>query len=163
MVNRDKKNDLPIDSSDRHSTLWTDFGTLVSHFTKVSRINSKSVGLSLPQAWMLQVISLQKGISPTELSAYSGTSLPSITDILDGLQKLHYIQRSRSRKDRRRIGISLSVEGNEKLQKFQNLQRSFVEKLEESLNDEYLDKFSEILSLLVKALSTIEYDENDFQ
>ncbi len=159
----DNNSDSTIDSSRQHSALWTDFGTLVSHFTKVSRINSRAVGLTLAQAWILQVISLRKDISPTELSAYSGTSLPSITDILDGLRKLHYIQSSRSRKDRRRIGISLSVKGSEKLQEFQKLQHSFAEKLEESLSEEYLDKFSEILSLLVKALSTTDHGEDDFQ
>ena len=134
----DNNSDSPIDSSRQHSALWTDFGTLVSHFTKVSRINSRAVGLTLAQAWILQVISLRKDISPTKLSAYSGTSLPSITDILDGLRKLHYIQSSRSRKDRRRIGISLSVKGSEKLQEFQKLQHSFAEKLEESIGESLL-------------------------
>ena len=136
--------------------VWTDFGTLISKFTKISRINARKVQLTLPQAWALQVISVRKGISPKEISSYSGTSLPSITDLLDGLSKLKYIYRLRSSEDRRRVEISISEKGKEKLLKFQKLQQSVTEKLEKTLNKEDMTAFLRIMANLVNVLGSIE-------
>ena len=136
--------------------VWTDFGTLISKFTKISRINSRKAGLTLPQAWALQVVSMRKGISPKEISSYSGTSLPSITDLLDGLSELNYIYRLRSSEDRRRVEISISEKGTERLLKFQKLQQSITEKLEKTLNKEDMTAFLRIMAILVNVLGSIE-------
>ena len=136
--------------------VWTDFGTLISKFMKISRLNSKKAQLTLPQAWALQVISMQKGISPKEISSYSGTTLPSITDLLDGLTALDYIHRIRSNEDRRRVEISISEKGKARLMRFQKMQQSMTEKLEKSLNNEDMNAFSRIISTMVNVLSNME-------
>ena len=136
--------------------LWTDFGTLISKFMKISRLNSKKAKLTLPQAWALQVISTRKGISPKEISSYSGTTLPSITDLLDGLTALDYIHRIRSNEDRRRVEISISEKGKARLMRFQKMQQSMTEKLEKSLNNEDMNAFSRIISTMVNVLSNME-------
>ena len=141
--------------------VWTDFGTLISKFTKISRINSKKAGLTLPQAWALQVISVRKGISPKEISSYSGTSLPSITDLLDGLSKLNYIYRLRSSEDRRRVEIFILEKGTERLLKFQKLQQSTTEKLEKALNKEDISAFSRIMGTMVKVLGSMEKTDGE--
>jgi DNA-binding MarR family transcriptional regulator len=141
--------------------LWTDFGTLISKFMKISRLNSKKAQLTLPQAWGLQVISMQKGISPKEISSYSGTTLPSITDLLDGLTALDYIYRIRSNEDRRRVEISISEKGKERLMRFQKMQQSMTEKLEKSLNNEDMNAFSRIVSTMVKVLITMEKTDGE--
>lgn len=141
--------------------LWTDFGTLISKFMKISRLNSKKAQLTLPQAWALQVISMQKGISPKEISSYSGTTLPSITDLLDGLTALDYIYRIRSNEDRRRVEISISEKGKERLMRFQKMQQSMTEKLEKSLNNEDMNAFSRIVSTMVKVLITMEKTDGE--
>ena len=141
--------------------VWTDFGTLISKFTKISRINARKAQLTLPQAWALQVISVRKGISPKEISSNSGTTLPSITDLLDGLSALKYIYRARSDKDRRRIEISISENGKERLLKFQKMQQSMTEILEKSLNIEDMSAFSRIISTMVKALGNLEKTDSE--
>jgi|GEM_PF-3415225 DNA-binding MarR family transcriptional regulator len=141
--------------------VWTDFGTLISKFTKISRINSRKAQLTLPQAWALQVISTRKGISPREISFYSGTALPSITDLLDGLSVLNYIFRVRSNRDRRRVEISISENGKERLMKFQKMQQSLTEKLEKSLSTEDLSAFSKIISTMVKVLDNLEKTDSE--
>ena len=141
--------------------VWTDFGTLISKFTKISRINSKKAGLTLQQAWALQVISVRKGISPKEISSYSGTSLPSITDLLDGLSKLNYIYRLRSSEDRRRVEIFILEKGTERLLKFQKLQQSTTEKLEKALNKEDISAFSRIMGTMVKVLGSMEKTDGE--
>ncbi|MGC8516208.1 MAG: MarR family winged helix-turn-helix transcriptional regulator [Thermoplasmata archaeon] len=141
--------------------LWTDFGTLISKFMKISRVNSKRAQLTLPQAWALQVISMQKRISPKEISSYSGTTLPSITDLLDGLTALDYIYRIRSNEDRRRVEISISEKGKERLLTFQKMQQSMTEQLEKSLNNEDMNAFSRIISTMVKVLSNMEKTDGE--
>ncbi len=141
--------------------VWTDFGTLISKFTKISKINSRKAELTLPQAWALQVISMRKGIFPKEISSYSGTTLPSITDLLDGLSTLDYIYRFRSNEDRRRVEISISENGKERLLKFQKMQQSMTEKLEKSLSAEDMSAFSRIISTMVKVLGNLEKPDSE--
>ncbi len=155
-MSRNRSDKILNDRVENLGEAWTDFGTLVSKFTKISRINSRKVGLTLPQAWALQVISIRKGISPTEISSYSGTSLPSITDLLDGLSRLNYIYRLRSSEDRRRVEISISEKGIERLLKFQRLQQSITKKLEKTLNKEDVTAFLRIMANFVNVLSGIE-------
>ena len=102
------------------------------------------------------MISTRKGISPKEISSYSGTTLPSITDLLDGLTALDYIYRIRSNEDRRRVEISISEKGKERLMRFQKMQQSMTEKLEKSLNNEDMNAFSRIISTMVNVLSNME-------
>ncbi len=155
-MSREGKEKLLNNRVENIGGVWTDFGTLISKFTKISRINARKAQLTLPQAWALQVISVRKGISPKEISSYSGTSLPSITDLLDGLSKLKYIYRLRSSEDRRRVEISISEKGKEKLLKFQKLQQSVTEKLEKTLNKEDMTAFLRIMANLVNVLGSIE-------
>ena len=107
------------------------------------------------------MISVRKGISPKEISSNSGTTLPSITDLLDGLSALNYIYRIRSDKDRRRIEISISENGKERLLKFQKMQQSMTEILEKSLNIEDMSAFSRIISTMVKALGNLEKTDSE--
>jgi DNA-binding MarR family transcriptional regulator len=155
---QDKSFNNGIESLER---VWTDFGTLISKFTKISKINARKAQLTLPQAWALQVISMRKEISPKEISSYSGTTLPSITDLLDGLSALNYIYRIRSDKDRRKVEISISENGKERLLKYQKMQQSMTEKLEKSLNIEDMSAFSRIISTMLKALGNLEKTDGE--
>ena len=160
-MSREGKEKLLNNRVENIGGVWTDFGTLISKFTKISRINSKKAGLTLQQAWALQVISVRKGISPKEISSYSGTSLPSITDLLDGLSKLNYIYRLRSSEDRRRVEIFILEKGTERLLKFQKLQQSTTEKLEKALNKEDISAFSRIMGTMVKVLGSMEKTDGE--
>ena len=104
---------------------------------------------------------MRKGISPKEISSYSGTSLPSITDLLDGLSKLNYIYRLRSSEDRRRVEIFILEKGTERLLKFQKLQQSTTEKLEKALNKEDISAFSRIMGTMVKVLGSMEKTDGE--
>ena len=160
-MSRKGQDKLPNNRVESLEGVWTDFGTLISKFTKISRINARKAQLTLQQAWALQVISVRKNISPKEISSYSGTTLPSITDLLDGLTALKYIYRARSDKDRRKVEISISENGKERLLKFQKMQQSMTEKLEKSLNIEDMSAFSKIITTMVKVLSTMEETDGE--
>ena len=160
-MSRKGQDKLPNNRVESLERVWTDFGTLISKFTKISKINARKAQLTLPQAWALQVISMRKEISPKEISSYSGTTLPSITDLLDGLSALNYIYRIRSDKDRRKVEISISENGKERLLKYQKMQQSMTEKLEKSLNIEDMSAFSRIISTMLKALGNLEKTDGE--
>ncbi len=134
--------------------VWTNVGTFVQRFIKVSRLNAKKSGLTLPRAWILQAISQENGMTETDLARYTGTTLPTITDILDELVKVNFITKNRSREDERKLVISISNTGREKLKKFQYLQQQFVEKIEKETGKEFMDKLSNVFQTLVKATNS---------
>ena len=138
-----------------NSVTWTNFGTILSRFTNVSRCNAKKVDLTLVQAWVLQVIFLHETVSPSELSAYSGTTLPTITGIIDGLSKLSYVKRERSVMDRRKVVIQLTEKGKNILRRYQDLQQSFTEKIENGLGKNGMDLFLDVVQALVNVLESL--------
>ena len=102
--------------------------------------NARKSGLTLTRAWILQVISQRKEMTATEISAYTGTTLPTITGILESLVKTRCIIKNRNAKDGRKLVVSISETGSEKLRKFLNLQQMFVERIEQATDKAFLDK-----------------------
>ena len=136
--------------------LWSNVGTFVHRFIKVSRINARKSGLTLTRAWILQVISQRGEMTATELSVYTGTAPPTITDILDGLERTHCILKKKSAKDERKLAISVSATGEEKLRKFLSLQWMFVETIEQATDKEFLESLLSIFRTLVRITGTFD-------
>ena len=151
------KNDDPFEQNRIKETTvtWTDFGTVLSRFMKVSRSNAKKMNLTLVQAWVLQLIFLRESVSPSELSAYSGTTLPTITGIINGLSNISCVKRERNEKDRRKVIIRLTEKGEDKIRKFQDLQQSFTRKIENGFGKNGMDEFSAVVKLLMVVLSSL--------
>jgi DNA-binding MarR family transcriptional regulator len=151
-----KKHTNSFDNEDAQTELWSNVGTFVQRFIKVSRINAKKSGLTLTRAWILQVIYQRGEMTPSELSIYTGTAPPTITDIVEGLAKTHCILKSRRAEDERKLTISLSETGSQKLRKFMSLQQKFVESVELATDAEFLGKLSEVFRILVRVTEALE-------
>ena len=130
--------------------LWSNIGTFVQRFVSVSRTNARKSGLTLTRAWILQVISQRKEMTATEISAYTGTTLPTITGIIESLVRTRCIIKNRNAEDGRKLVVSISETGSEKLRKFLNLQQMFVERIEQATDKAFLDKLPEVFRTLVK-------------
>lgn len=130
--------------------LWSNIGTFVQRFVSVSRTNARKSDLTLTRAWILQVISQRKEMTATEISAYTGTTLPTITGIIESLVRTRCIIKNRNAEDGRKLVVSISETGSEKLRKFLNLQQMFVERIEQATDKAFLDKLPEVFRTLVK-------------
>ena len=139
--------------------LWSNIGTFVQRFVSVSRLNARKSGLTLTRAWILQVISQRKEMTATELSNYTGTTPPTITDILESLVKTRCIIKNRNAEDGRKLVVSVSETGSERLRKFLELQQTFVERIEKTADKDFLDKLPEVFRTLVRVTASFSLDD----
>jgi DNA-binding MarR family transcriptional regulator len=97
-----------------------------------SRQLLKETGLTLPQLLCLRALNDREGGQATqvELSRALQLSQPTVTGIIDRLERSGFVQRERSRLDRRKITVSLTDEGRTRVQSLPTpLQEEFTARL----------------------------------
>lgn len=82
-----------------------------------SRQLLKETGLTLPQVLCLRALGEMEGGQATqvELSRALQLTQPTVTGIIDRLERAGLVKRERSTADRRKIGVSLTAAGRERL------------------------------------------------
>jgi DNA-binding MarR family transcriptional regulator len=73
-------------------------------------------GLTLSQYGLLEGLSGRRAARVQELAAEAGIAAPTATRILDALERRGIVRRTRSRKDRRAVAVSLTALGEQALQ-----------------------------------------------
>lgn len=77
------------------------------HSKKLERVS----GLTGPQLLVMQVIARHDALSAGAVAREVSLSQATVTSILDRLELKGYLQRVRSQQDKRRVEVSLTVEG----------------------------------------------------
>ena len=75
------------------------------------RRETEQLGITSRQATLLWLIRSHPGLSLRELAAEEGISAPALSGHVDRLEKAGLIERVRDEKDRRRVGLTLTAEG----------------------------------------------------
>jgi DNA-binding MarR family transcriptional regulator len=75
------------------------------------RRETEQLGITSRQATLLWLIRSHPGLSLRELAAEEGISAPALSGHVDRLEKAGLIERVRDEKDRRRVGLTLTDEG----------------------------------------------------
>ena len=75
------------------------------------RRDTESFGVTAHQATLLAQVSSRPGLSLRELADTEGISPPSLSGHVDRLEAAGLLQRVRSTKDRRRVGLELTPDG----------------------------------------------------
>jgi DNA-binding MarR family transcriptional regulator len=75
------------------------------------RKETEQLGITARQATFLWLVKRSPGLSLAELAAEEGISPPAMSGHVDRLEKAGLIARERSTNDRRRVGLSLTEEG----------------------------------------------------
>lgn len=76
------------------------------------RRETEQLGITSRQATLLWLIRSHPGLSLRELAAEEGISAPALSGHVDRLEKAGLIERVRDEKDRRRVGLTLTGEGD---------------------------------------------------
>jgi DNA-binding MarR family transcriptional regulator len=106
----------------------TSLRQIMSAIDQYSKYLAKNYGLTGPQLIVLRKISRLGECAIGDLAKSISLSQATVTSILDRLEKLRYVLRSRSDRDKRRVMVRLTVEGFEKLKSNPSLlQETFVE------------------------------------
>jgi DNA-binding MarR family transcriptional regulator len=80
-------------------------------FARAMRVELAELGLSFGQFVHLDRLWNKDGITQVELSYLVGVEVASSTGVLNELEALGWIQRQRSKDDRRKVLVHLTVEG----------------------------------------------------
>src|SRR6186713_3469432 len=75
------------------------------------RKETEQLGISSRQVTLLWLIRLNPGLSLRELAAEERISAPALSGHVDRLEKAGLLERARSTDDRRRVGLTLTVDG----------------------------------------------------
>ncbi len=100
-----------------------------------SRYLAKNYGLTGPQLLILKEIAGLKDTSVGEIAKGVSLSQATVTSILDRLEKLKYIKRKRSDKDKRKVIVRITKSGSDKLKRNPSLlQEYFVFEFEKLMD-----------------------------
>jgi DNA-binding MarR family transcriptional regulator len=92
----------------------------------------KTAGLTASQVLLMQTIDTQGSATSSELASAISLSQATVTVILDRLEDRGFIQRQRSKTDKRKILITLTEQGQKALQHAPKpLQESFIQQFKQ--------------------------------
>jgi MarR family 2-MHQ and catechol resistance regulon transcriptional repressor len=91
--------------------LWVKLARASSSFGKVTAINIKSFGLTVPQFAVFECLGHRGPLTFGELSKKMLVSSGNITVVVDNLEKISLVERVHSKEDRRSILVVLTQKG----------------------------------------------------
>lgn len=134
----------PSDSEIAHDVLRT-IRQIMRRVAEHSRYLSTEVGLTLPQLMCLKAVGeleQEEGaeITVAKVAERVQFSPATVSRIVDRLVAVHLLERTRAEKDRRKVRLSLSLQGKERFVTLPvPLQEAFVERLRELPHAERLN------------------------
>lgn len=112
-------------------------------------------GLTATQLFVLRYLSLEGDAKSSDISRTAGLSPGAITQVCDDLVRLGFVNRVRSKEDRRVVYIHLTPSGNEQLQKFLAYRTLRLKQQLDKLAD---DDALQLIALLEKLVDVMELD-----
>lgn len=123
----------PLAERSPEGRLGETVGRLVRSWIRMGREEARSLGLSLPQLFLLGGLRRNGGIPVTRWVEMFGVSPSAATSLLDGLEAGGYVVRSHDVQDRRQVLVSLTPQGQKLADRlsleFQRRWSSFCEEI----------------------------------
>jgi DNA-binding MarR family transcriptional regulator len=89
--------------------------------------------LTSPQYWVLHCLKLHRKVHSGKLSRWLDVTLPTVSGVVDHLERLGYVRRSPAPSDRRRVLLTLTPKGNRLLRQLERDQERFGRNLAQLL------------------------------
>jgi DNA-binding MarR family transcriptional regulator len=99
------------------------------------RKETEQLGITSRQGTLLWLIRLNPGLSLRELAAEEGISAPALSGHVDRLEKAGLIARVRDEEDRRRVGLTLTEEGERLLRRLRARRTTWLAERLRGLDD----------------------------
>lgn len=129
VVKRDVLNIQTFNIMQKYEELLISLRKVIRAIDLHSKQLNKKSGLTGPQLLILQEIEKNDGITGGQVAQSVTLSPPTVTNILDRLEKRGLLIRERSQQDKRRVSLHLTEEGKGILGKApEPLQAHFIEK-----------------------------------
>jgi MarR family transcriptional regulator, organic hydroperoxide resistance regulator len=121
-----------------------------------TRRAKKESGLTGPQLWAIKMIADSGSIRVSDLSRKMYLHPATVIGILDRLTRLGLIKRTRSRKDRRVVHVSLTKAGREVVEQSPEVAQGMIVAGLEALSAQRLGKISVSMREMVRILQAQE-------
>lgn len=122
--------------------------------SRVSQADIESFGILPAYFGVLYALKDGKSLTPTELRRYVFTGLSNLTTLIDRMERDGFIQRKRSKEDRRRICIRITERGKQVWEQVAPGHYDWVERTMSVLSEEELKELTRLLGVLWNGLLT---------
>lgn len=120
-------------------------------FKGLRKTASSMEGHSMTEIETVGHIARQQRILPSELAALVKVTPPSMTQILNGMEKEGIIRKTPDKEDKRRVYVSLSAAGQRLIEQTRYERDAWLKKtIEETLTKEEMEILAKAVPILVK-------------
>lgn len=117
-------------------------------------------GLAIPQLFTLRLLYYNKPKDLSSLAEFMGVSKPTITGIMNTLEREGFVQRQHDTEDRRRIDMELTQKSLDLFSKFESLTTYVLDELVASCPADSLENLNETLISLGNKLRNSIHSEH---
>jgi DNA-binding MarR family transcriptional regulator len=129
-----------------------DLRPIVLRLARGLRKETEQVGITARQATLLWLIKRSPGLSLAELAAEEDISPPALSGHVDRLETAGLVERIRSEKDRRRVGLRLTESGEQLLRRVRARRTTWLAARTRSLEPDELEAVEAALPALRRLL-----------
>jgi DNA-binding MarR family transcriptional regulator len=142
-----------VQTTTRDIELATSLRTVLSRLVKVLRRETRNAELlSITERSTLALLDQHTGLQPTELAAMEKVTAQSISQVINHLVKMEYVQRTPSSEDKRKVLLSLAPAGKAYLEKARQEKQEWLAR---TIHDRISLKEKEVLMEAMAILSRL--------
>ena len=144
----------PLEKS--HNTVWHAVADANKLWYSLAEKQLSPLGITPSEFRVLRLLSELGPCAMVKLARDQLMTPGGMTGLIDHLEDLGFIQRSRSKKDRRIINIEITKKGSGIVEKGKETYRRFLEKSLEELSEEEIDSFLRVLNKMISSVQKHE-------
>ena len=133
-------------------TVANELRPVLLRLSRELRKETEQMGVTSRQVTLLWLVREHPGLSLRELAAEERISAPALSGHVDRLEKAGLLERSRDESDRRRMGLSLTAEGDRLLKRVRARRTTWLAERLRGLDDDELAALEHAIEPLRKLL-----------
>ena len=141
-------NEVTVDAT----TVANQLRPVLLRLARELRRETEQLGVTSRQVTLLWLIRLQPGLSLRELADEERISAPALSGHVDRLEKAGLIERARDENDRRRVGLTLTEEGDKLLRRVRARRTTWLAERLRGLEDDELASLARAVESLGRLL-----------